>query len=67
MPYELFGHQDPIYIRTVANMQQHIGNASCRRFLEGGKGTPNTVYLVLHLLLYFSNSISFEVGDVGIH
>lgn len=64
MSYEFFCNHDSVDIRTVADVQEHIGYTRCGRFLEGGQYTPYSINLLLHLFLVMFDHIPFFLGSV---
>lgn len=64
MPYELLSYEDPIDIRAIADVQQHIGNASGRRLFESGEYAPYSIHLFFHLFFLNADIVPFFLSGI---
>jgi len=59
MPDETLGNQDAVDVRSVAHVQEHVGNAGSRRLLKGREDAPNPIDFFLHALLLVTDELPF--------
>lgn len=60
---EFLCNKNPIDIRAIADMQQHIGYASCRGLFKGREDTPDFVDFIFHAFFLASDKLSVLVAD----
>jgi len=64
MPNEFFGYKDSINISAIANVQQHVRDASGRWFFKGREDAPDAIHLLFHLFLFYFNGVTLVFRSI---